>query len=127
MTDGSFYECNNEQNNRSCIVEWLKSSYEPWVTVPSVGVHNLVDFHLPSTITMSPYAHWVVPSFKDILINSCDKYLDSSNSGNDKTRSTLIAGVTKDITDIADKEWVLVPNNLEKVIYSSMVPSLANY
>jgi hypothetical protein len=122
-----FYECKNEQNNRSWIVEWLKSGYEPWVTIPSVGVHNLVDFHLPSTITMSPYARWVVPSFKDILINSCDEYPDSSNRGNDKTWSTLIARVTKDITNIADKEWVSVPNDLEKVIYSSMVPSHANY
>jgi hypothetical protein len=76
---------------------------------------------------MSPYARWVVPSFKDILVDSCDEYLDSSDRGNDKTRSALIARVTKDIADIADKERASVPNDLEKVIYSSMVPSLANY
>ena len=110
----------------SWIVEWLKSGYEPWVTSPSVGVHNLVDFHFHSTIIMSPYACWVVPSFKDILVNACDEYLASNDRGNDKTRSTLIGRVTKDIADIADKEKASVPNDLEKVIHLSIAGFITN-
>ena len=105
----------NYQNYGSWIVEWLTSSYEPWVTIPSVGVQNLVDFHSTPTITMPPYARWVHGSFRDVLIESCDEYLKTSDRGNDKTRSKLVTRVSNAITEIAKREKETLPDDLEKV------------
>jgi hypothetical protein len=64
---------------------------------------------------MAPYARWVLPSFKDSLLSSCDEYLASNDRGSDKTRSKLITRVSKDITDIAQNNNERLPDDLEKV------------
>ena len=65
---------------------------------------------------MAPYARWVLPSFRAILVNRCDDYLNSSDRGTDKGRSKLITEVAKDITDIAQENGENIPDDLEKVI-----------
>ena len=49
-------------------------------------------------------------------MDACDEYLQSTDRGNDKTRSKLITRVAKDITDIAKEKNEALPDNLEKVI-----------
>ena len=85
-------------------------------TILSVGVQNLVDFHLPSTITMPPYTHWVHPSFHNVLTKHCNEYLKTSDCGNDKTHTKLVTWVSKDIIEIAKREKEILPDDLEKVI-----------
>ena len=62
---------------------------------------------------------WVHPSFRQTLLDHCDEYIDSSDCGNDKTRSKLITKVSKDIADIvqAANEEISLPSDLEKVIH----------
>ena len=70
---------------------------------------------------MAPYARWVLPSFRTILANRCDDYLNSSDRGTDKARSKLITKVAKDITDIAQQREENIPDDLEKVISLHML------
>lgn len=65
---------------------------------------------------MAPYARWVLPSFRTILGDHCDDYLNSSDRGTDKTRSKLITQVAKDIADIAREREEKIPDELEKVV-----------
>ena len=65
--------------------------------------------------TMSPYTRWVHDSFKHILDDSCDGYLQINDHGIDKGRSKFIAQVAADIADSARKGNVTLPNDLEKV------------
>jgi len=65
---------------------------------------------------MGPYSRWVHASFKHILLDACDEWLNSTNRGNDKTWSTLITQVSKEITDIAQAKEESLPSDLEKVI-----------
>jgi len=65
---------------------------------------------------MGPYTRWVAPSFKNIMVEACDDYLETSDRGNNKTCSKLIAHVAKDIVDIAQANGEALPNELEKVI-----------
>jgi len=67
-------------------------------------------------INMAPYARWVHQSFKQILVDACDEYLDTNDRSNEKTRSKLITRVSKDISDIAQANKEAVPDDLEKVI-----------
>ena len=67
-------------------------------------------------ITMAPYTHWALPSFRKIPVNHCDEYLNSTDYGTDKTCSKLITQVAKDITDIARQREEKIPDGLEKVI-----------
>jgi hypothetical protein len=79
---------------------------------------------------MAPYARWLHTSFKQTLLDSCDEFLESSDRGNDKTRTKLITRVSKDITDIATGNGAPIPDDVEKVIthnlaltaYSLMFP-----
>jgi hypothetical protein len=64
---------------------------------------------------MAPYARWVLPSFKQILIDHCDEYLDTSDRGSDKSRSKLITRVANDITAIAQENKEAVPDDIERV------------
>ena len=61
---------------------------------------------------------WVHPSFRQTLLDNCDKYIDSSDRGSDKTRSKLITRVSKELTDIAQAatKAIPLPSDLEKVI-----------
>ena len=80
-------------------------------------LQTLLIFTCLQTITMAPYARWVLPSFRTILVNRCDDYLNSSDRGTDKGRSKLITEVAKDITDIAQENGENIPDDLEKVIF----------
>ena len=77
---------------------------------------TLLIFTCLKTITMVPYACWVLPSFRTILVNHCDDFLNSSDRGTDKARSKLITEVAKDITDIAQQRSEKIPDDLEKAI-----------
>jgi hypothetical protein len=66
---------------------------------------------------MAPYMCWVLESFKHILVDSCDKYFNTSDHGNDKSRSKLITQVANDIAAIAQDKKQRVPNDLEKVTF----------
>ena len=77
---------------------------------------NIIHSHLFFTISMAPYNRWVLPSFRDTLLNHCDRYLESSDRGNDKSRSKLIVQVAQAITDIAREKSEQVPDDLEKVV-----------
>ena len=64
---------------------------------------------------MAPYARWVNPSFKHLLVDHCDEYLDTSDRGTNKSRSKLITRIANDIAAIARGEKEDVPDDLEKV------------
>jgi hypothetical protein len=66
-------------------------------------------------LTMAPYARWVLPSFREILVGACDEYLESNDRGTDKKRSKLITRIAKDLTDIAQEKGEQLPDDLEKV------------
>src|SRR5882672_1411513 len=86
-------------------------------------------------INMAPYARWVLPSFKQILVDACDTYLDTNNRSNEKTWSKLITRVSKDISDIAQANNKAIPDDLEKVakpyiivlLNSNRFPSVSAY
>ena len=56
---------------------------------------------------------WVEDSFKSILLNNCQAYLDSNDMGKHKTWTLLINEVTQKIKDTAPRSDL--PNNLNKV------------
>jgi hypothetical protein len=64
---------------------------------------------------MAPYAHWVLESFKHVLVDGCDEYFDTNDRGSDKSRSRLITRVSNDIAAIAQAKQERVPDDLEKV------------
>ena len=65
--------------------------------------------------TMSAYTRWVHDSFRYILVDSCDGYLQTNDHGIDKGHSKFIAQVAVDIADSAHKGDMTLPNDLEKV------------
>jgi hypothetical protein len=95
---------------------WLKCFYKLWKYELPVRVKNFIDSHFCSII-MSPYSRWVQQSFKNILVNACDEYVESTDHGNDKTHSKVIACILKDITNIAEQNSEKLPDDLEKVFF----------
>src|ERR1700683_2302557 len=77
----------------------------------------LLIFTCLQTITMAPYTRLVFASFRTLLVNRCDDYLNSDDCGTDKGRSKLITEVAKDITDIAQENGENIPDDLEKGIF----------
>ena len=76
---------------------------------------TLLNGTLVQSFTMSRYTRWVHDSFKHILVDSCDGYLQTNDRGIDKGRSKFIAQVAADIADSAGEGDVALPNDLEKV------------
>ena len=76
---------------------------------------TLLNGTLVQSPTMLPYTRWVHDSFKHILVDSCDGYLQTNDRSIDKGRSKFIAQVAADIADSARKGNVTLPNDLEKV------------
>ena len=70
---------------------------------------------------MAPYTRWVHESFKHILVDGSDEYFDTSDRGNDKSRSKLITWVANDIAAIAQTNNQQVPDDLEKVKILSII------
>src|SRR6266436_2677442 len=99
--------------------EWLDVGYVQLVAIPTHWRVHLVAFHPSSTTFMAPYSRWVLPSFRETLLGNCDTYLESSDCGNDKTRSKLIAQVAQEINAIAQAKGEPLPDDLEKVVHSS--------
>jgi hypothetical protein len=56
---------------------------------------------------------WVHDSFKSILLDNCQEYLDSNDMGKHKTRTLLINEVADKIREAA--QGLDLPNNLNKV------------
>jgi len=108
------FQCLWRPKGEMCIFEWRMSCYKPWVNFPHVGLETLLIFTCLQHTTMG----WVHPSFRQILLDHCDEYIDSSDRGSDKTRSKLITRIAKDITEIAEAavETILLPSDVEKVI-----------
>jgi len=66
---------------------------------------------------------WVHLSFRKILLDHCDEYIDSSDRGSDKTQSKLITRVSKEITEISEAavEVIPLPSDVEKVTNLSII------
>ena len=64
---------------------------------------------------MGPYNHWVHDVFRNILLDSCDEYLKTSDRGTDKARSLFVTRIASDITQAAADDNVGLLNDLEKV------------
>lgn len=75
--------------------------------------------HPHSTITMGPYNCWVHDVFHNILIDSCDEYLKTSDHSTNKARSLFVTRIASDITQAAVDNNVGLPNDLEKVSHIS--------
>jgi hypothetical protein len=112
-----------------------KCCYEPWVNVPSVGLGTLLNvvglrtlliFTCLQPITMAPYSRWVLPSFKDTLLSACDEYMRSNDRGNGKTQSMLITRISQEIAAIAQEKNERVPEELEKVIFLTILHFINN-
>ena len=68
---------------------------------------------------MPPYNCWVHDLFKEILLNHCGEFLESSDLCPEKTQSKLITQVSQQIADIAKENGdIPLPDVLEKVLYS---------
>ncbi|KIM73061.1 hypothetical protein PILCRDRAFT_15545 [Piloderma croceum F 1598] len=65
---------------------------------------------------MPPYMCWVLESFRHVLVDHCDEYFDTSDRGNDKSRSKLITRVANHIAAIAQAKQQHVPDDLEKCV-----------
>ena len=81
----------------------------------SWSVVILFTCHPHSTITMGPYNHWVHDVFHNILIDSCDEYLKTSNRSTNKAWSLFVTRIASDITQAAADNDIGLPNDLEKV------------
>jgi hypothetical protein len=62
---------------------------------------------------------WVLPSFKQILIDSSNEYVNTTDKGRDKARTTLISRVAAEIRNTIDGTVQTVPTDLEKVPFMS--------
>ena len=67
------------------------------------------------TLTSTMGKTWVLPSFKNILIDSCQEYVNTTDKGKEKTRSTLIARVAGEVREVVEGTSDTVPDDLEKV------------
>jgi hypothetical protein len=61
---------------------------------------------------------WFQPLFKHILVESCEEFINSSNKGKHKTRSTLINRVAEEIRQAVEGTNDTLPSELEKVIFA---------
>ena len=64
---------------------------------------------------MAPYAHWVHDTFRHILVESCDEFLQTSDRRGDKARSQFVTNIASQITVIAEGLNTVLPEDLEKV------------
>jgi hypothetical protein len=67
----------------------------------------------PNSYFATMVKKWVEESFKSILLDNCQAYLDSNDMGKHKTRTLLINEVAQKIRDAAPGSDL--PNNLNKV------------
>jgi hypothetical protein len=58
---------------------------------------------------------WVLPSFKQILIDSCKEFMHTTDKVKDKPRTALITRVVDEIRQAVIDTDATLPNDLEKV------------
>ena len=58
---------------------------------------------------------WVLPSFKQILINASDEFVRSTDKGKNKARTALINRVAQEIREVVQDTTDKLPDDLEKV------------
>jgi len=58
---------------------------------------------------------WVLPSFKQILINASDEFVRSTDKGKNKARTALINRVAEEIREVVQDTTDKLPDDLEKV------------
>jgi hypothetical protein len=58
---------------------------------------------------------WVLPGFKNILVESSNEYLKSTDKGKDKARTSLIVRVAGKIRQAVEETNDSLPDDLEKV------------
>ena len=58
---------------------------------------------------------WVLPSFKQILINASDEFVRSTDKGKNKARTALINRVAEEICEVVQDTTDKLPDDLEKV------------
>ena len=63
---------------------------------------------------------WVQPSFKNILIDACQEYLNTTDKGKEKLRSALITRVAEEIRLVVAGTADTLPEDTEKVHYHRM-------
>lgn len=78
-------------------------------------------------MSMGPYNCWVHDVFHNILIDSCDEYLKTSDRSTDKARSLFVTRIASDITQAAVDNNIGLPNDLEKVNHISQPIPIPKY
>jgi hypothetical protein len=58
---------------------------------------------------------WVLPSFKQILIDSCEEFMHATDKVKDKPRTALITRVADEIRQAVIDTDATLPDDLEKV------------
>jgi len=90
---------------------------------PSCGV-GLVRFSETPTSPFTMGKAWVLPSFKNILIDTCQEFLQSTDKSKEKTRSSLITRVAGEVCQVIEGTTDTLPEDLEKVGFN---PTDINY
>jgi hypothetical protein len=78
------------------------------------GRTHVLSYIRSSTINMG-HNQWVLPSFKQILIDASDKYVAHTDKLKGKPRTALIERVAEEICQAVDGTNDKLPNNLHKV------------
>jgi hypothetical protein len=60
---------------------------------------------------------WVLSSFKQLLIDASEEFMNTSDKAKDKPRTALVARVADQIRQIVDGTEDRLPDELEKVKY----------
>jgi hypothetical protein len=58
---------------------------------------------------------WVLSSFKHLLIDSCQEYINSTDKSKEKSRTALITRVAVEIRHAVEGTTEGLPDDLEKV------------
>ena len=66
---------------------------------------------------------WVLPSFKQILIDSCQEFMNVMDKAKDKPRTALVTRVADQICQAVNRTDATLPEDLEKVHHFSRTPA----
>jgi hypothetical protein len=58
---------------------------------------------------------WVLPSFKNILIDASQEFLNSTDKGKDKARTALVMRIAGEVREAVATSGDPLPEELEKV------------
>src|ERR1700722_17356257 len=98
-----------------------KRSRDGWVY--GIKVWELsVHFNQRRSFTVTMGKSWVIPGFKHILIESSKEYVNSTDKGKHKTRTSLITRVAEAICEAVEDTDDTLPNDLEKVMCVPYIP-----